>query len=785
MTQHRRAAALSITAPRTDLLKEYRLNDSDLDYLIIPHGTDINFDRTDSFTCNFYVKFETSAIGSYTCIASKRAATGAGWQFFKTDLDRIQFIAVGTTQAITVTGSYFTVSGNQWHLITLVYNGVPAQTRFYYDGNDDTMVVTANTLTSQSITNAAGMTLGTRLNTPIYEDMQFGWVSIYNRALTVNEIPDKLWNYGKPRLGSVVANCVRDYSFIYDVFSTNYLVKGNITGGNGASVNMSGVELVTMNSVMVPQVLGVQASPFTTTQNFIGWDSAGLNVKYDVEVSDNGTTGWTVIASSISTLSYIHTVGAASTQKFYRIRSKGVGTTGTYSSVVDATTLSSSYADVVYYNTRRLADNSYNFGLSVETQRVAPQAYYDSQSDKTYFCFMSRAEQGYDMATFVYLYDHASGTFSDPKYVGLKTRQGLDRHPIPGIIVADDGHILVACTDFHNAPMQIYRSDNPGSIDSFTRLGEIGVITDYPEFRKFSNGDIAMFCRYYDTVASPDLAGVGVFLSTDDGLTWGAMIRIVEYEIVGGGRPYPMLMPQTEASDRVHILATPRNATGGPFPADPDKLGYFKDYGYAYSDYLTDGVTVWRNAANSFNKDVTASAITEAQWQTNYQYADSVGTQECGLPVGIVTAAGIPYIITFDDTFVYKCHFWNGSSWTHQTITWSDEAPLWDADEASFTFGYHGVQAIIHVSGTTFDIYCTDAGIVKWYRTTDAFANATLQDANFLPDVGGLEYERGTTTHNIYQAAEPFIFYSIKKSVPTPDPTSPGAWSDIVFKKLF
>lgn len=792
MTQHRRLAALSMVAPRTDIPKEYRLNDTDSDYLTIPHGTDINFNRTDSFTFSAYVKFESSAVGAFAVIASKRAATGPGWQFFKTDTERMMAVFIGTTQSTTVTGTYFTISPDVWHLVTLVYNGVAAQARFYFDGQDDTMAVTGGTpLTSESMTNSAAMTLGTRLNTPIYEDMQFGRVMIHNRALTVNEIPDKIWNYGKPQSGRVVANCVRDYDFINDVFSTNYLVKDNVTGASGASVNMNGTELVAMNSVMVPQVLGAQASPFTTLQNFVGWDSAGLNAKYDVEVSDNGATGWIVLASNVNTLSYIHTVGAANTIKYYRIRSRGVGTTGTYSDVVNATTLDSGYADSFYYNTRRLGDNSYNFGLVVETQRVAPQGYYDSISNKTYFCFMSRAEQGYDMAIFVYYYDHANGTFSDPKYVGLKTRQGLDRHPIPSLIVANDGHIIVCSTDFHNAPLQIYRSDNPGSIDSFTRLGEIGTVCDYPEFRKFSNGDILIFCRYYQGVATS--SGIGVFTSTDDGVTWSAMVEVVEYAWASG-RTYPMLMPQDETIDRVHITGTPRNDTGGPWAGgDTDDDGYFKDYGYAYCNYVADGLR-FRNAANSFSQDVSSSgAITEANWQSTFQYHDSVGTQESGLPVGIAVGT-VPYIATYDDTDVYKIHYYS-SGWQHTTLTWSDgnTPSYFDGvnTRQSFTFGYHGIQALVWISGSgasmVIDLYVTEQGVVKRYRNTDGFTTGTctLQDANVLPDVGGLLYERGTTTHNIYQAAEPFLFYSIKKSVPTPDPTSPGAWADIVFKKLW
>jgi hypothetical protein len=791
MTQHRRIAAIATISPRTDIPKEYRLTGTDSDYITLPHGADINFDRTSSFTISAYVKFSSASMGTVAMIVSKRGATGAGFQFFKNATDHLQVAAVGAgVQSAALNETYLTILVDTWHLCTVVWAGGPTAVKFYLDGKDGVTNIAANNLTSDVMTNTVPMYLGTRLNTPIFATMQYGRFMVHNRALTVNEIPDKMWNYGKPQAGNVVANCVRDYNFINDVFSTNYIVKDNIGGANGTSVNMTGVELVAMNSVMVPKVLGIQASPYTTLQNFIGWDSAGLNATYDVEVSDDGSTGWTTLATMISTLSYIHTVGSANTQKFYRVHARGVGTSGTYSDVVDATTFTSGYTDSFYFNTRRLGDNSYNFGLSVETQRVAPQGYYDDISNKTYFVFMSRAEQGYDMAIFAYYYDHVSATFSDPKYVGLKSRQGLDRHPIPACIVADDGHILVAFSDFHNAPMQIFRSDNPGSINSFTRLGEIGTITDYAEFRKFSNGDILLFCRYYIATTQ---SGLGVFVSTDDGLTWGSMQKVVEYAWASG-RVYPMLMPQDESIDTVHVLATPRNDTGGPFPLDPDKVGYFKDYGYAYCNYVADGLR-FRNAGNSFSQDIVASGpISEANWQSTFQYHDSVGTHESGLPVAIAVGT-VPYIATYDDTDVYKITFWNGSSWTVTTLTWSDgNTPSYtDGVDVfqSFTFGYHGIQALVWISGSgasmVTDLYVTEQGVVKRYRNSDGFTTGTctLQDANVLPDVDGLLYERGTTTWNLFQASEPFLFYSIKKSVPTPDPTSPGAWSDIVFKRLF
>jgi len=243
------------------------------------------------------------------------------------------------------------------------------------------------------------------------------------------------------------------------------------------------------------------------------------------------------------------------------------------------------------------------------------------------------------------------------------------------------------------------------------------------------------------------------------------------------GRPYPMLPPQSESSDRFHILISPRNDTGGPFPSDPDQVGYFKDLGYIYSDDLL----TWRNVNNSFSKQVVSSGfITSTEWTTNFLFSDSVGTTENGLPVGVITAAGDPLIITNHDSGVYKAFYWNGSSWTAQTISWSDSVlpNIW-------SFGYNGAHVIQHVSGNEYNVWVTTDGVVKQYNTTDKFVTTTLVDAAVLPDIAGDEYEHGSQTHNIYSTTEPFLVFGLKSVPPFPDELSPGAWADIVLKKLW
>jgi hypothetical protein len=269
-------------------------------------------------------------------------------------------------------------------------------------------------------------------------------------------------------------------------------------------------------------------------------------------------------------------------------------------------------------------------------------------------------------------------------------------------------------------------------------------------------------------------------VSSDNGLTWGSIVDVMQYPS-SVGRPYPCLAPQTEASDRVHILGSIRNDTGGPFPGDPDKVGYFKDYGYMYSDDLL----TWRSVNNSFSKQVVSSGfVTYLEWQTpanNIMFLDSAGTVEAGLAVGLITAAGEPYIITRSDAGTYRFTYWNGSAWFPQPITWGDglTPDFW-------SFGYHGVHRIQHVSGNEFDIWATYGGVVKKYNTTDKCATAvTLVDGTVLPNINSKVYEHGSGTQNLYQTSQPFLVFGLKTTPPTPTDLSPGAWSDIVMKKLW
>jgi hypothetical protein len=749
-------------------LKEYNLTASDSQSIVIPHGADINFSLTNTFTYSILCKWPASMVGQFVVLANKRAATGNGWVLFKDNTEKLFFQSISnySYQGHTV------MSAGEWHLIQVSWAGQITSTtanKFYVDGKVQTITRTgANS--SANPQNTADLRIGTRLNSPIYADLAVALFSIHNVALDVNQIPNLFWRDGRIADPKSLPGCVRCYRFLTDTFSTNYAVIDEASGLNGVTSNMNGDERITANSLSVQSPTGVVATPRSTVRNTIYWNNKFATL-WKLEVSDNGTDGWTTLIAETSQSYFHHNIGAANTTKYYRVTAMGNGTTSAPSSVVSATTLSLSYADVHYQSTKGLGDNSYNFGLSVETLRVAPCGYYDATSNTTYFAHMTRAEVGYDMVPYVYSYNHTTEVWSESYYVGLKDRSGLDRHPMPAIMVGNDGSVLVIATHFHNEPLQIWRSNSAYDISLFTKVTEVGVRCDYPEIRKMTNGDIYVFCRHYD--AGYTTAGYGYFKSTTNGATWNSLVNILQYTY-SVGRPYPTMPPQPNTIDRIHINIDIRNDSGGPFPSNPDKVGYWKDMGYMYSD---DGLT-WYNGAGTFSKQVVSSGfITEAQWTTNYQYLDSVGTVDAGMGVSVVTPAGKFYVSHYKDNGTYNVLYHNGTSWISQVLTFPDVAPDF------FAFAYQGIQIIRHISGDTFDIYATKSGVVKRYRTTDRFATLTLAETPVLPNVNGAPYERGTHTHNIYETPEPFLFYSLKVTQPVVE-TDPGVWSDIVLKRI-
>jgi hypothetical protein len=84
------------------------------------------------------------------------------------------------------------------------------------------------------------------------------------------------------------------------------------------------------------------ATPVSQTQNNITWSDVSNEVSYLLEVSNNGTTGWSTLATpAAGATSYNHTGLTASTLRYYRLSAIGNGTTYTTSAyaTANATTL--------------------------------------------------------------------------------------------------------------------------------------------------------------------------------------------------------------------------------------------------------------------------------------------------------------------------------------------------------------------------------------------------------------------------------------------------------------
>jgi len=171
----------------------YYLNDSTTTG--ISFGNVLDFERTDSFTINAWLKRASS--GVYDSIFSKllgaSAYTGYGFSIPASNKPTGYCIANYNTSALVVSAST-TVTDNNWHMYTMTYDGSSSASgmQFYLDGtllSKDTPV--KNNLTSSMKTDTAVTArLASAENGEKGLNGYLDEVSIYNAVLSTTEISD-------------------------------------------------------------------------------------------------------------------------------------------------------------------------------------------------------------------------------------------------------------------------------------------------------------------------------------------------------------------------------------------------------------------------------------------------------------------------------------------------------------------------------------------------------------------------------------------------------------------
>ena len=124
----------------------------------------------------------------------------------------------------------------------------------------------------------------------------------------------------------------------------------------------------------------------------------------------------------------------------------------------------------IWYYNQALEDNDYVYkysgGFGTYPQQIAPHAYYNAESNKTFFVYGGTDNSNSTIFHMISYYDHETGQVAKPHMILDKGT--TDAHDNPCMVIDDEGYIFVFSNSHGTArPSYISRSTEPYSIDEF------------------------------------------------------------------------------------------------------------------------------------------------------------------------------------------------------------------------------------------------------------------------------------------------------------------------------
>ena len=348
--------------------------------------------------------------------------------------------------------------------------------------------------------------------------------------------------------------------------------------------------------------------------------------------------------------------------------------------------------DYIQYNGGALEGNSSystsnnmhpDYGVYTGVSESPKLWYYNG---KTYGVWMKRGGAGYNVDSMIFAFDHRTGVTSDSYLCNTGVVDATDNHARPSVIVADDGHIIVArqkLTDTHptaghNSSVYINRSDNVEDESSWVNAlahnanywSEVGVTGGggepkrlaYLHLAKTLNGNMYLWAR---SGASQET--IRIFQSTDNGVSWdgfgtGEDTGLVVMDFPSASWAYNSQV-QHKVDTKIYMTVNPWNSV------DKRERVYFL--------WSTDGIT-WRNVDDSWSKNISsAGAITEAEAETNLIVAGEDSPKVYYYVSSFINDAGNPHFLVSrsdDDGVNYFLgyYYWNGAAWVNNEFTTPD-----------------------------------------------------------------------------------------------------------------
>ena len=398
-----------------------------------------------------------------------------------------------------------------------------------------------------------------------------------------------------------------------------------------------------------------------------------------------------------------------------------------------------------------------DFGITGGVTHNPSLWYYNG---KTYGVWMSRGGAGYNLDSRIFALNHETGIMSDSYLCCTGAVDATDPHAYPSVIVADDGHIIVAReelfddhpTQAHNSAMFMMRSDNAEDESSWVNalahnanyFSECGVTGGggearrlaYPMLAKTINGDLYLWARSGD---AQEL--LRIFQSQDNGVSWdgfgtGETDGLVVMTFPSVSWAYNSQIKH-KTDTKLYMIVNPYN--------NVDKRNRI------YFLWSTDGIT-WRNVDDSWSKNIqTVGSITEAEAETNLKVCGANTPEVFYYQSGFINDAGNPHILvgrSTDDGANYftSYYYWNGAAWVNNDFNTPDVSMV-------------GATSIIYQKSDDEPVYLMlknsigGKNIFTVYSSDDFFVNmAAIQNIN---PVNSLNY--AAMTYN-YKDADYLMF---------------------------
>lgn len=233
----------------------------------------------------------------------------------------------------------------------------------------------------------------------------------------------------------------------------------------------------------------------------------------------------------------------------------------------------------------------------------------------------------------VYKYVHATSTFSYQQ-VGAGSDSASPQNHNVSFIWREGTNWYVGQSNPHNGEIDLWKSDTDDVITTWTEQTQIAGDNAYPRFFIDYNGDTALGCR----LSSPEGAhDVGLKISSTgiEGSFTNYRLTINDNE--SNHWYYPQYPIMYGTNTKQYVIGQLRSQATSDI--------------FCHGIFVSDGdYDNWHNYADTFTKDISIEAVTNAEFETNYVFNGTNATDTDDLSLlSAVQIDDVLYVVAIKD----------------------------------------------------------------------------------------------------------------------------------------